>query len=238
MWIILAPKKMVMVPPRHYCIILNPVVHETDGTVHLDALGQVRLAHADLEIRMAQDPFPLYPGEELKQLFGGPSAVRQLLCRPTAPSLRRPVSCSTAKGRHQEHKQACPRCWGSHPVLRPSAWSCWPIALSPEFLKPRIQPFSGCSAGPWLRAFGGPSAARWPRDAARNTSRLAHTAGEVIQRCTRQLAESRKHCTSRPLKRFGTLKNKPRSKNLVPSHLVYFFRALVTMARTEMGLEQ
>ncbi|XP_007424389.1 major vault protein [Python bivittatus] len=65
--IILAPKKMVMVSPRHYCIILNPVVHGTDGAVQLDALGQVRLAHADLEIRMAQDPFPLYPGEELKQ---------------------------------------------------------------------------------------------------------------------------------------------------------------------------
>ncbi|XP_070582519.1 major vault protein-like [Erythrolamprus reginae] len=65
--IILAPKKMVMVPPRHYCIILNPVVRGVDGAVHPDDLGQVRLAHADLEIRMAQDPFPLYPGEELKE---------------------------------------------------------------------------------------------------------------------------------------------------------------------------
>ncbi|ETE67080.1 Major vault protein alpha, partial [Ophiophagus hannah] len=65
--IILAPKKMVMIPPRHYCIILNPVVRGVNGAVHLDALGQVRLAHADLEIRMAQDPFPLYPGEELKK---------------------------------------------------------------------------------------------------------------------------------------------------------------------------
>uniref|UniRef100_A0A8C6XEK0 Major vault protein n=1 Tax=Naja naja TaxID=35670 RepID=A0A8C6XEK0_NAJNA len=65
--IVVAPKKMVMVPPRHYCIILNPVVRGVNGAVHLDALGQVRLSHADLEIRMAQDPFPLYPGEELKK---------------------------------------------------------------------------------------------------------------------------------------------------------------------------
>ncbi|KAG8140579.1 hypothetical protein E2320_003267 [Naja naja] len=67
--IVVAPKKMVMVPPRHYCIILNPVVRGVNGAVHLDALGQVRLSHADLEIRMAQDPFPLYPGEELKKLY-------------------------------------------------------------------------------------------------------------------------------------------------------------------------
>uniref|UniRef100_A0A8C6XG46 Major vault protein n=1 Tax=Naja naja TaxID=35670 RepID=A0A8C6XG46_NAJNA len=66
--IVVAPKKMVMVPPRHYCIILNPVVRGVNGAVHLDALGQVRLSHADLEIRMAQDPFPLYPGEELKKV--------------------------------------------------------------------------------------------------------------------------------------------------------------------------
>ncbi|KAH0626419.1 hypothetical protein JD844_001385, partial [Phrynosoma platyrhinos] len=66
--IIFPPVKMVMVPPRHYCIILNPVIRGADGTIQLDALGQVRLRHADLEIRLTQDPFPLYPGEELKQV--------------------------------------------------------------------------------------------------------------------------------------------------------------------------
>ncbi|XP_077170653.1 major vault protein [Paroedura picta] len=65
--IVFTPKKMVMVPPRHYCIILNPVVRGADNAVQLDAVGQVRLRHADLEIRLAQDPFPLYPGEELQQ---------------------------------------------------------------------------------------------------------------------------------------------------------------------------
>ncbi|XP_042327567.1 major vault protein [Sceloporus undulatus] len=65
--IIFPPVKMVMVPPRHYCIIHNPVIRGADGTIQLDVLGQVRLRHADLEIRLTQDPFPLYPGEELKQ---------------------------------------------------------------------------------------------------------------------------------------------------------------------------
>ncbi|KAJ6653405.1 hypothetical protein lerEdw1_009306, partial [Lerista edwardsae] len=65
--IVFAPVKMVMVPPRHYCIILNPVVQDADGEVQFDAVGQVRLRHADLEIRLAQDPFPLYPGEQLQQ---------------------------------------------------------------------------------------------------------------------------------------------------------------------------
>lgn len=59
---------MVMVPPRYYCVILNPVVRGADGAVELNVGGQVRLRHADLEIRLAQDPFPLYPGEELQQV--------------------------------------------------------------------------------------------------------------------------------------------------------------------------
>uniref|UniRef100_A0A6J0U8B9 Major vault protein n=2 Tax=Pogona vitticeps TaxID=103695 RepID=A0A6J0U8B9_9SAUR len=65
--IIFHPVKMVMVPPRHYCIVLNPVVRGADDEVELDSMGQVRLRHADLDIRLAQDPFPLYPGEELQQ---------------------------------------------------------------------------------------------------------------------------------------------------------------------------
>ncbi|XP_062994279.1 major vault protein [Elgaria multicarinata webbii] len=66
--IIFPPAKMVMVPPRFYCIVRNPVVRGVDAVVQLDAVGQVRLRHADLEIRLAQDPFPLYPGEELDQV--------------------------------------------------------------------------------------------------------------------------------------------------------------------------
>ena len=58
---------MIVIPPRHYCIIENPVLRDKSGEVVLDVSGQARLSHADLEIRLARDPFPLYPGEVLKQ---------------------------------------------------------------------------------------------------------------------------------------------------------------------------
>lgn len=61
------PERMIVIPPRHYCVIENPVLRDKDGEVVLDVSGQVRLCHADLEIRLARDPFPLYPGELLKQ---------------------------------------------------------------------------------------------------------------------------------------------------------------------------
>ncbi|PAA65947.1 hypothetical protein BOX15_Mlig027053g1 [Macrostomum lignano] len=64
--VILGPERMVTVPPRHYCVIENPVVKAEDGSVVYDTFGQAKLAHADQEIRLAQDPFPLYPGESLK----------------------------------------------------------------------------------------------------------------------------------------------------------------------------
>jgi len=33
----------------------------------IDSNGQVKLLHSDVDIRFAQEPFPLYPGESLKQ---------------------------------------------------------------------------------------------------------------------------------------------------------------------------
>jgi len=63
--VVLEPRKMVTVPPRHYCVVLNPVIRE-NGQVVLDIVGQVKLQHAEEEVRLQQDPFPLYPGEELK----------------------------------------------------------------------------------------------------------------------------------------------------------------------------
>merc|ERR1719192_1073587 len=64
--VVTGPQKMVTVPPRHYCVVLNPVVRNKENKIELDGLGQVKLQHAEEEIRLAQDPFPLYPGEELK----------------------------------------------------------------------------------------------------------------------------------------------------------------------------
>lgn len=59
---------MITVPPRHYCIIENPVLRDKEHKVVFDESGQAKLLHADQEIRLAQDPFPLYPGEVLKQV--------------------------------------------------------------------------------------------------------------------------------------------------------------------------
>ena len=62
------PTKMVLVPPRHYCVVRNPVVTDPDsgGEVQRDALGQAKLQHGDTEVRLSQDPFPRYPGEEIE----------------------------------------------------------------------------------------------------------------------------------------------------------------------------
>ena len=38
---------MVTVPPRHYCIVENPVVRDKDLKVVVDANNQIKLRHAD-----------------------------------------------------------------------------------------------------------------------------------------------------------------------------------------------
>eukprot|EP01088_Endostelium_zonatum_P008743 TRINITY_DN218_c0_g1_i1.p1 TRINITY_DN218_c0_g1~~TRINITY_DN218_c0_g1_i1.p1 ORF type:complete len:838 (+),score=266.36 TRINITY_DN218_c0_g1_i1:54-2567(+) len=62
--IVEGPSQMIMIPPRHYCIITNPVVKE-NGKVVNDEHGNYKLRHGDEEIRFEQEPFPLYPGEKL-----------------------------------------------------------------------------------------------------------------------------------------------------------------------------
>lgn len=64
--VILGPEKMIIIPPSSYCIILNPVVRDKDNVVVTDSVGQIKLRHADLEVRLEQDPFPLYPGEVIQ----------------------------------------------------------------------------------------------------------------------------------------------------------------------------
>uniref|UniRef100_T1J2H3 Major vault protein n=1 Tax=Strigamia maritima TaxID=126957 RepID=T1J2H3_STRMM len=63
--ILLGPDKMIIVPPRYYCIIGNPVIRDADDAIIFDTVGQAKLRHADHEVRLEQDPFPLYPGEEV-----------------------------------------------------------------------------------------------------------------------------------------------------------------------------
>eukprot|EP01116_Phalansterium_solitarium_P022421 TRINITY_DN73_c0_g2_i1.p1 TRINITY_DN73_c0_g2~~TRINITY_DN73_c0_g2_i1.p1 ORF type:complete len:853 (+),score=396.71 TRINITY_DN73_c0_g2_i1:79-2559(+) len=59
------PDAMIMVPPRHFCVISNPVAKDEEGNVILDKNKQAKLKHGDEELRFTQDPFPLYPGESL-----------------------------------------------------------------------------------------------------------------------------------------------------------------------------
>ncbi|CAF4832999.1 unnamed protein product, partial [Rotaria sp. Silwood1] len=65
--VLLGPERMLIIPPRHYCVIENPAVRDKNGKVVMDANGQVKLLHSDVDIRFSQEPFPLYPGEILKQ---------------------------------------------------------------------------------------------------------------------------------------------------------------------------
>ncbi|KAM3598889.1 uncharacterized protein V6R79_023884 [Siganus canaliculatus] len=65
--VLFMPYRMIMVPPRHYCVVANPVARDDDRQIRFDESGQAKLRHADLEIRLTQDPFPLYPGEEIQK---------------------------------------------------------------------------------------------------------------------------------------------------------------------------
>ncbi len=63
--LVLEPQAMVVIPPRHYCTIANPVLCDEQGNPINDIHGQIKLAYGETEIRFSQDPFPLYPGEKL-----------------------------------------------------------------------------------------------------------------------------------------------------------------------------
>lgn len=65
--LILKPQPAIVVPPRHYCIVANPVMQDENGAPLTDPRGQIRLRYGDREIRLSQEPFPLYPGEELAE---------------------------------------------------------------------------------------------------------------------------------------------------------------------------
>lgn len=62
--VVFGPEAMIQIPPRQYCVIGNPILREGDTPV-IDNFQQVKLRFGDQEIRQAQDPFPLYPGEYL-----------------------------------------------------------------------------------------------------------------------------------------------------------------------------
>lgn len=66
--IVLGPEELTVVPTMMYCVIRNPVITDKDGVPVVDKYGQVKVRMGDEEYRFAQDPFPLYPGEALKDI--------------------------------------------------------------------------------------------------------------------------------------------------------------------------
>eukprot|EP00727_Mastigamoeba_balamuthi_P004785 m51a1_g14304 putative major vault protein (845) ;mRNA; r:456829-460150 len=82
--LVAGPEPMIMVPPRHYCIIANPVERDDAGVARLDKHGQATIRWGDEEIRFEAEPFPLYPGEKL---YGKVSPL-QVVAPNTALRLR------------------------------------------------------------------------------------------------------------------------------------------------------
>ena len=64
--VVLGPEPMISIPPRHFCLVQNPVMRDPEtGDVQLMEGGQAMVRYGDSELRFAQDPFPLYPMEKL-----------------------------------------------------------------------------------------------------------------------------------------------------------------------------
>eukprot|EP01090_Pellita_catalonica_P007414 TRINITY_DN179_c0_g1_i3.p1 TRINITY_DN179_c0_g1~~TRINITY_DN179_c0_g1_i3.p1 ORF type:complete len:841 (-),score=205.16 TRINITY_DN179_c0_g1_i3:91-2565(-) len=74
--VVSGPNAMIIIPPRFYCIVKDPVQTRSNGEVIYDKSGNAKLRHGDTEIRFEQEPFPLYPGESLQ---GSVIALKVLL---------------------------------------------------------------------------------------------------------------------------------------------------------------
>eukprot|EP01017_Pseudomicrothorax_dubius_P016763 TRINITY_DN1896_c0_g1_i6.p1 TRINITY_DN1896_c0_g1~~TRINITY_DN1896_c0_g1_i6.p1 ORF type:complete len:800 (+),score=283.28 TRINITY_DN1896_c0_g1_i6:30-2429(+) len=62
------PLKMIVLPPRHYCEITDPVVRDEKSNVQFDKYGQAVIQYGEVEYRFSEnykEPFPLYPAERL-----------------------------------------------------------------------------------------------------------------------------------------------------------------------------
>jgi len=76
--IILKPTPMIIIPPRNYCRIANPIVKDEKGEAINEETGY-KLALGDEEIRLGPcEPFPLYPGEEIVGKVAALSIVKPL----------------------------------------------------------------------------------------------------------------------------------------------------------------
>lgn len=65
-----SPLKMIQLPPRCYCIVLNPVVLSSSSRLVFDDFGMAKVRYGDREVRTSEThpkPFPLHPFEQLDQ---------------------------------------------------------------------------------------------------------------------------------------------------------------------------
>jgi len=80
--VVFGPEQMIIIPPRHYVIIQNPVIKGANGEILKNEHGNYKIRHGDEEIRFTCNPFPLYPGEVLSlkvtplQVIPADSALR------------------------------------------------------------------------------------------------------------------------------------------------------------------
>jgi major vault protein len=97
--VVSGPSAMIMIPPRHYCIIQNPVVRDAEGKPLAATNGQIKVRHGDEEVRRECDPFPLFPGE---QLYGKVSPL-QVVAPNTALRLRATRNFEDAEGKETRY---------------------------------------------------------------------------------------------------------------------------------------
>lgn len=90
------PVSMVTLPLGHFCLVVSPVLRDEALRPLTDQFGQVRLRHGDQEVRLHQDPFPLYPGERL----GQPATPLQVVKPNTALHLQAQLDYEETADKH------------------------------------------------------------------------------------------------------------------------------------------
>lgn len=63
-----SPLAMIVLPPRHYLEVENPVKRDEKGELEVNKFGEVEIKHGEVEIRFHEnysEPFPLYYREKM-----------------------------------------------------------------------------------------------------------------------------------------------------------------------------
>ncbi|KAJ9443045.1 Major vault protein [Diplonema papillatum] len=101
------PSKCISLPPQTYCRVGNPCVRGAGGAPELDANGEAKVRYGDEEVRVNDgrqwtSPFPLYPGEALKDASEHPIKKLTVVARNTALLLRAEQDFVDADGKDRK----------------------------------------------------------------------------------------------------------------------------------------